>query len=257
MIVSRITLLGVVIDPFSIDHLNQCIATAIKQQKRWIIANHNLHSIYLYHRDQKMRQFYKKAHVIHIDGMPLIYWGRILGYKLKREQRVTYVDWIHPLMAMAAAEGWRVFYLGSKPGVAALAAKRLRQRYPALQITTRDGYFQADDNTAVLAEIANFRPHVLMVGMGMPRQERWILENLEHLSANAILTAGACFDYVAGVIPTPPRWMGRTGLEWLYRLYSEPRRLARRYLLEPWALLPLMAHDLWQMVWRGRNFDTQ
>ncbi|MGC8799688.1 WecB/TagA/CpsF family glycosyltransferase [Chloroflexus sp.] len=257
MIVSRITLLGVVVDLFTIDRLNQCITTAIKHQERWIIAHHNLHSIYLYHRDQTMRQFYEQAHVIHIDGMSLVYWGRILGYKLNREHRVTYVDWIHPLMAMAAAEGWRIFYLGSKPGVAALAAERLRQQYPALQITTRDGYFQADDNTAVLAEIANFRPHVLMVGMGMPRQEHWILTNLDHLSANAILTSGACFDYIAGVIPTPPRWMGRTGLEWLYRLYSEPSRLARRYLLEPWALLPLMARDLWQMTRRERNFDTQ
>ncbi len=96
MKVSRITLLGVVVDPFPIAHLNRCISTAIEHGEHWIIAHHNLHSIYLYHRDQKMRQFYEQAHVIHIDGMPLIYWARILGYKLNREQRVTYVDWIHP-----------------------------------------------------------------------------------------------------------------------------------------------------------------
>lgn len=141
--------------------------------------------------------------------------------------------------------------------MAALAAERLHQQYPALQIATRDGYFQPEDNMAVLAEIANFQPHVLMVGMGMPRQEHWILENLDNLSANAILAVGACFDYVAGVIPTPPRWMGRVGLEWLYRFYSEPSRLARRYLLEPWALLPVMVRDLWQMARRGRNFDIR
>lgn len=249
----RLALLNVLVDPLPIPLLNQSIATAIAQHARWIIAHHNLHSIYLYQRDPKMRAFYKRARIIHIDGMPLVYWGRVLGYPLRRDQRVTYVDWVHPLMAAAAAGGWRVFYLGGKPGIAARAAERLRQHYPALQIATRDGYFQPADNTAVLAEIANFQPHVLMVGMGMPRQEHWILENLEHLSANAILTAGACFDYVAGAIPTPPRWMGRTGLEWLYRLYSEPRRLARRYLLEPWALVPLMARDLWQMAQRGRG----
>jgi len=78
----------------------------------------------------------------------------------------------------------------------------------------------------------------------MPRQEHWVIENFENIHANVILTAGACFDYIAGVIPTPPRWMGWLGLEWLYRLLSEPRRLAKRYLLEPWALLPLAIMDL-------------
>nr|WP_322494955.1 WecB/TagA/CpsF family glycosyltransferase [Chloroflexus sp.] len=249
----RISLLNVTVNPLTIPDFNQCIATAIAQQARWIIANHNLHSVYLYQRDPKMRAFYERAQIIYIDGMPLVYWGRVLGYPLRRDQRITCVDWVHPLMAAATAGGWRVFYLGGKPGVAARAAERLCQQYPALQIATRDGYFQPADNSAVLAEITNFQPHILMVGMGMPRQEHWILENLDHLTVNAIIAVGACFDYVAGAIPTPPRWMGCTGLEWLYRLYSEPRRLARRYLLEPWALVPLMARDLWQMAQRGRG----
>lgn len=77
--------------------------------------------------------------------------------------------------------------------------------------------------------------------MGMPR---WILDNLDRLTANVILTAGACFNYIAGAIPKPPRWMSRMGLEWLYRLISEPRRLGKRYLIEPWALLPLMIADV-------------
>lgn len=85
-----------------------------------------------------------------------------------------------------------------------------------------------------------------MVGMGMPRQEHWVVEYHERIEANVIWLVGACFDYVAGAIPTPPRWMGRVGLEWLYRLYSEPQRLASRYLLEPWSLVPLMISDLWR-----------
>ena len=240
----RVTLLGVVVDPLMIAELNECIAKAVDQGERWIIANHNLHSVYLYHRDPKMRAFFAKAQVVHIDGMSLVYWARVLGYPVTKQHRVTYVDWVHPLMAMAAAEGWRVFYLGGKPGVAARAAEKLRQQYPGLVLETRHGYFTPEENDAVLEEITRFQPHVLMVGMGMPRQEHWVLDNLERISANAILTAGACFDYVAGVIPTPPRWMGRMGLEWLYRLWSEPRRLARRYLLEPWFLVPLALKDL-------------
>lgn len=240
----RLSLLGVEVDALSIEDLNNCISAAVLGDYQWIIANHNLRSLYLYHRDPRMRAFFARAHVIHIDGMSLVYWARLLGYPVRKEHRVTYVDWVHPLMARAEAEGWRVFYLGGRPGVAARAAERLKERYPRLMIRTHHGYFGLEENEAVLEEIAAFRTHVLMVGMGMPRQEHWVLDNIERIRANAILTAGACFDYVAGAIPTPPRWMGRIGLEWLYRLLSEPTRLWRRYLIEPWALVPLFVRDL-------------
>ena len=78
----------------------------------------------------------------------------------------------------------------------------------------------------------------------MPLQEHWILDNLNQIEANVILTAGACFDYIAGVVPSPPRWMGQIGLEWLSRLASEPRRLWKRYLLEPWYILALVFKEL-------------
>lgn len=251
-----ITLLGVAVDPLTIEALNECIAHIIARGERVVIAHHNLHSVYLYHRDSKMRAFYNKAQVIHIDGMPLAYWARVLGYPITGQHRVTYMDWVYPLMARAEADGWRVFYLGGKPGVAARAVERLRERYPRLVISTRHGYFSPAENDDVLKEIAAFQPHLLMVGMGMPRQEHWVLDNLERIQANVILTAGACFDYIAGVIPTPPRWMGRMGLEWLYRLLSEPRRLWRRYLIEPWALLPLFVKDL-LMVREHRQWARQ
>lgn len=241
---ARLTLLGVEVDPLTIQELNATIAAAVARGERWIIANHNLHSVYLYHRDSRMREFYARARVIHVDGMPLILYARLLGYAVQHKQRVTYVDWIHPLMQESAEKGWRVFYLGGRPGMAEHAAAILQRQYPGLQIATHHGYFKPKENQKVLEEIASYCPHVLMVGMGMPRQEHWVLENLEHIQANAILTAGACFDYVAGAIPTPPRWMGQIGLEWLYRLCSEPTRLAKRYLVEPWFLVPWVLKDI-------------
>lgn len=244
----RIDLLGVKIDALTIPALNAFVREAVTRGERWIIANHNLHSVYLYHRDPKMRAFYERAMVAHIDGMALVFLGRLLGLPLQRDHRVTYVDWVWPLLAEAARRGWRVFYLGSKPGVAERGAEILRQKIPSLQLSTAHGYFNAcshsPENRAVLQRISASRPHVLMVGMGMPRQERWILENLECIHANVILTAGACMDYLAGVVPTPPRWLGRLGLEWLYRLISEPKRLWRRYLLEPWFVLGLVVREL-------------
>jgi N-acetylglucosaminyldiphosphoundecaprenol N-acetyl-beta-D-mannosaminyltransferase len=126
----------------------------------------------------------------------------------------------------------------------------LESRFPELRMETRHGHFDPDPKGAqsrqVVETINRYRPGILMVGMGMPLQEHWIIDHLEQLDADVILNVGAYIDYIAGVIPTPPRWMGRVGLEWLYRLASEPRRLWRRYLLEPWFLSGIIAREALQ-----------
>ncbi|OKH38522.1 glycosyltransferase [Calothrix sp. HK-06] len=240
--------LGVQLNALSIPELNSLIDEAVQKNRKWIIANHNLHSLYIYHNDPKMRAFYAKAEYTHIDSMPLVLVGKLLGFPLKREQRVTYADWVWPLMEEASRKNWRVFYLGSKPGVAEKGANILRQKYPGLQIACTDGYIDvrknSKENLATIDAINAYQPHILMVGMSMPRQEHWILDNLDRLSVNSILTSGACLDYVAGAVPTPPRWMGKLGLEWLYRLSSEPKRLWKRYLVEPWFLSKLLLLEI-------------
>ena len=245
---SSYSLLGAKVDALTIPDLNSLIAEAVERNTKWVIANHNLNSLHLYHHDPKMQAFYAKADYLHIDGMPLVLLGQRLGLPLKREHRVTYADWVWPLMAEAAQQGWRIFYLGSKPGVAEQGASILREKFPSLEIATEHGYFDirpdSQENQTVLSAIHAYQPHVLMVGMSMPRQEHWILDNLEHIQANAILPSGACIDYVAGAIPTPPRWMGRLGLEWLHRLWSEPRRLWKRYLIEPWFIANLFLREM-------------
>jgi N-acetylglucosaminyldiphosphoundecaprenol N-acetyl-beta-D-mannosaminyltransferase len=234
-------LLGVEVNALTIRNLNTLIGTAIQKQQQWIISNHNLHSIYLYHHDEKMRQFSAIADYVHIDGMPLVWIGRLLKLPLKREHRVTYADWTPQLMAEAAAKGWRIFYLGSKPGVAQRGLKILKQQFPTLEITAHHGYFDAYRNSPesqeILSLIQAYQPHILMVGMSMPRQEHWILDHYSDITANVILPSGAAIDYIAGAVPTPPRWAGQAGLEWLFRLIAEPKRLWQRYLIEPMFLL--------------------
>lgn len=213
-----------------------------------IISNHNLHSFCIFHQDEKMQEFHRLASLTHIDGMSLIALGRMCGQPLKREHRTGYMDLLPELLEVAAREHWRVFYLGSKPGVADKAAATLRTQYPGLQMKTRHGYFDATpgsaDNESVLREIAAYAPHVLLVGMGMPRQETWLLQNHHRVEASAVLCSGALMDYVAGEIATPPRWLGQIGLEWLYRLVSEPDRLFHRYLIEPWSVLGIIIKEL-------------
>jgi len=246
----RYLLLWVQVDAVDVSILNSLICSQIEKGKKVIIANHNFHSIFLFHHDEKMRCFYTNASYTHIDSMPLVYLGRLLGLPLQRKHRVAYIDWIRPLMAEAANHGWRVFFLGGKPGVGEKAAQILKKEFPGLQIRTAHGYFDAHpespENRERLRLINEFKPHILLVGMGMPRQEHWILDNFEQLQANVILNCGACMDFVAGEQPTPPRWLGALGLEWLYRLLSDPKRLWRRYLVEPWFVLKLFVKEFWR-----------
>jgi len=238
------TVLGLRVGAYDIPGLNACIADAIARDQRIVIANHNLHSVYLCARDPALRAFHDAAEVCHADGMSVILLGRLVGVPLSRANRVTYNDWIGPLMTEAAREGWRVFAVGGAPGVFEAAATRLRATYPGLVIDGTHGYFDATpgsaENTAVLDRIAAYRPQVLLVGMGMPRQERWVHENRAALTANATLMAGAALDYVAGVVPTPPRGASAAGFEWLWRLNAEPGRLWRRYLVEPWYVMGMV-----------------
>jgi exopolysaccharide biosynthesis WecB/TagA/CpsF family protein len=240
-------LLGIRVHAMTKSDLIMCVDRAVKSQAQYIIGNHNLHSIYTWIHDPQMRKFYASADYTHIDGMSLILLGRILGLPLERKHRTGYTDLLPSLVQEAANRGWRLYFLGSKPGVASKAAAQLRRQYPGFQIRTRHGHFNTDrscgENSEVLAEINAYAPHVLLVGMGMPRQEVWVLENRDQISANAVFCCGALMDYVAGEIPTPPRWLGHLGLEWFCRLLNEPARLSRRYLVEPWSVLGLMTRQ--------------
>jgi len=217
------------------------VSHAINAQKNYIIGHHNFHSLYLCRREPRMLDFYSLADRILIDGMSLVLVGRLFSLPLSRENRATSLDFMPLLIPEAVKNGWRIYYLGSKPGVAERAAERLRKQYPGLQMRTRHGYFDSDksgvENQAALNDVKGFAPHILFVGMGMPRQELWLLENRDQLDASITFACGAYIDYVAGEIPEAPRWLALFYLEWLYRLISEPRRLWSRYLLEPWSVL--------------------
>jgi len=253
---TRISLLGEPVDLVTPAEVMAFTARRIASGERGVVANHNLHSLYLVRREPEMRAFYGGADLIELDSTPMIFWGRLTRKPVSRSHRCTYLDWREAFWALAEQEHWRVFYLGGAPGVAERAMASLRGRHPRAILAGRDGYFDATpgsaDNDAVLAEINAFRPDVLFVGMGMPRQELWIGRHYERLERGVVFPVGAAFDYEAGVQTAAPRWLGRIGLEWAFRLASSPGRMAERYLVEPWSLIPAAFTDLVQ-AYAGRR----
>ncbi len=239
--------LDIVINPMTIDELIELLCDGIRADQKWLVAHHNLHSLYLFHANPELRHYYERSQFTLADGMSVVLLARMYGNKLFRSERVCYMDWWSDMMGVAVRENWRVFYLGSAPGVAKQGEQRLRQQFPGIDLQVRHGFFDVSpgsaENREVLRSLAEYKPNLLMVGMGMPRQELWIDSNYSAITANIILPTGATLDYIAGALPTPPRWAGRLGVAWAFRLLSEPKRLAVRYLVEPWTVLALIVLD--------------
>ena len=247
--------MGIKVNAFSIETLMFAVHDLVSRKKKTIIANHNLNSLSLVRKDAEMNRFYSLADAVHIDGMPIVFIGRLLGFPLSRVNRITYVDWTPHIMRAAAKKHWQICYVGSKPGVGEQAVQVLCKSYQNLKIKTHHGYFDVNslkENRNVQNFVNDCNPDILLIGMGMPRQEKWILKNLEKLPDCLILPCGAALDYEAGITPTPPRWAGCLGFEWLCRLVAEPKRLWRRYLKEPWSLVMPFAKELWSMRIKGQ-----
>lgn len=234
-----IQVLGVTVNPLTMSELTALVNQTIECGDRHIFANHNLHSVYLFHHDPVMREFYRLAYCTYVEGMSLLICARLSGRWLPRKNRVANLDWIGPLMQLACERGWKVYFLGAELGVGEKAAANLRARFPGLLVKAEHGFFDRDsaENDGVLDRIRAEKPNLLFVGLGMPLQEGWIVKNWDRLEGNAIFNAGNLVRFMADVVPTPPRWMGQLGIEWAYRLVTEPRKLWRRYLVEPFVLL--------------------
>lgn len=244
----RIRLFGEPVDLTTPAEVMSFTTRKVAAGQRALIANHNTHSLCLMRQQPELREFYARADLIELDSIPMVYWGRLTGKPVTRQHRCTYLDWRNDFWRLAARHGWRVYYLGGAPGVSELAAMNIRSRFPGAVIGGRNGYFDMEpmgpENLGILAEINAFKPDIVMVGMGMPRQELWIAQNYDRLQSGVVFPVGAAFDYEAGVQMAAPRWLSKIGLEWAFRLATSPARLGHRYVIEPWTLLPAAIKDL-------------
>ncbi|MFF0867247.1 WecB/TagA/CpsF family glycosyltransferase [Nonomuraea sp. NPDC003560] len=186
-------------------------------------------------RDPALQELVGSAEIVVADGMPLVWAARLLGTPLP--ERVTGADLIWSLSEVAAARNWPVYLLGGPPGVAELAADELRSCRPGLKVAGVHAPPYRFDDTAegrerVRRRVVAARPRLVFVGLGFPRQDLLIAELREELPQAWFVGCGAAIAFAAGTVQRAPRWMRRAGLEWAFRLVSEPGRLARRYLVD-------------------------
>jgi N-acetylglucosaminyldiphosphoundecaprenol N-acetyl-beta-D-mannosaminyltransferase len=174
----------------------------------------------------------RAADLVYCDGYGVRLAARALDLAIPH--RMTGADWIWGLATLCELSGSSIYLLGSEPPIAHEASARLRRWYPRLEIAgAHHGYFALDSphNDRVIEDINAARPDIVLVGMGTPKQELWVDRYADRLDGAVVWTVGALFDYVSGHTPRAPRWLADNGLEWIFRLAIEPRRMWRRYLL--------------------------
>ncbi|MBE3580925.1 MAG: WecB/TagA/CpsF family glycosyltransferase [Thermoanaerobacteraceae bacterium] len=190
------------------------------------IVTLNAEMAYRASEDALLRDIINRAALVTPDGAGVVWASRLLGSPVP--ERVAGVDLVEGLAARAAREGWRLFLYGAAPGVAEKARERLLARYPSLLITgTAHGYLSPAEEKELLARLRQARPDVLLVALGSPRQEYWIDRHLKELGIPVAMGVGGTLDVLAGEVSRAPQWMQRLGLEWLYRVAQDPRRVKR------------------------------
>lgn len=194
------------------------------------VAFLNADCVNISYRDPVYRQSLQDSNWVFGDGIGVRLAAQAVGTPLV--DNVNGTDLYPALMPVLALAGRSVYFLGARPGVAERMAQRARERWPGLQVAgVRHGYFSPEEEEGVVAEIRAARPDLLLVAFGAPRQDVWIRDNLDRLGARVAMGVGGLFDFYSGGIPRAPGWVRSLHMEWAYRLYQEPRRLWRRYLI--------------------------
>lgn len=220
----RTEIMGVGFDDLTLDEAAQRAAGMIDEGGFHYVVTPNPELVDRARREEPFRQALSGADLVLPDGIGVVYAARLLGRRLKG--RCPGIDFAGKLMEHMARTGLRLYLLGAKPGVAEAAAARLEIRYPGLTICgTHDGYFQED--APVVEEIRRAGADVVFVCLGAPKQEYWMVKNGPATGARLMAGLGGSLDVFAGVVERAPESWQRLGLEWLYRLTKEPKRIGR------------------------------
>jgi N-acetylglucosaminyldiphosphoundecaprenol N-acetyl-beta-D-mannosaminyltransferase len=246
----RVWVWGLPIAPMTQSHAVEAVVRLVEAGRPSFFITANAHYAMLTHEDAGLRAVNAQASFLLADGAPLVWASRWKGEPLP--ERVAGSDLIFDLCGRAARDGYRIFLLGGAGGVAEQAAEVLSRRFPGLRIAGTEAppfrTLTAEENSALLGRIRAARPDILFVAFGQPKGEFWIAQHREELGVPVCVQVGASLDFVAGRVRRAPRGLQKVGLEWAYRIWLEPSRLAPRYARDARFLLGRVAHDLLQGI---------
>ena len=239
----RVTVIGIQVDNVSEDEALSLIDQWLDGGSPAFMSVVNAAKLVAARRDGELRRVLMSADLVTADGMAVVWASRLLGSPLK--ERVTGIDIFARLIGHAERRGSSVYLLGGHDEAVGRIVTRFRSEHPNLRVAGyRNGYFDAGETDAVVEQIRESGADLLFVAMGSPMQEIFIASNLTASGARFALGVGGAFDHLSGLSRRAPKWMQRAGLEWLYRLLSEPRRLWRRYLIGNLLFTCLVARQL-------------
>lgn len=225
----RIELLGCPMDVASMSETVQVIDDSIARNHFTQHVVVNVAKIVNMQTDAQLDASVRECDIINIDGMGVVLGARLLGHDVP--ERVAGVDLFHELLAMSARQGYSVYLLGAQDAVVAETARRVQQLYPGLKLAGyHHGYFW-DDEQAMVDKVRESGAQLLFVAITSPKKENFINKWRDQLGVTFVMGVGGTFDVVAGKVKRAPLWMQKYGLEWLYRVIQEPRRMWKRYLV--------------------------
>lgn len=240
---SRIKFLNTEIDNLSMDEAIKEIDKLITEKKPSYVVTPNVDHIVKLEKDIEFRKVYKNANLILTDGMPLIWISKLYGSPIK--EKISGSDLFPKVCNLASQKGYKIFLLGAAEGVASKAANNLREKYKGLNVVgTYSPSYGFESKESEIEHIINIinekKPDILAVGLGAPKQEKFLFEYRDKLNVPVSLAIGASIDFEAGNIKRAPKWMQNTGLEWFYRLCKEPKRMFKRYIVDDLKILKII-----------------
>lgn len=242
---ARVDVLGIHVSVTNLDHTVGTFAGWIERDERQLVCVTDMNALLHARADARLTEVYNTSGLTVPDGMPLVWAGRRAGFE--EMGRVAGPDLLERVLAEAADRGWTQYFYGGAEGVAEELRQRFQERHPALKVVGVEcppyRALTAAEDAETVARLNEARPDIVWVGLGAPKQERWMADHRNRLNATILIGVGAAFDFHTGRLDRAPLWMQRAGLEWSYRLYKEPRRLWKRYVLGiPRFLLGILRH---------------
>lgn len=247
---THISFAGIRIDNLTMLEVIDEIEKLIRKEDSSYVVTPNAAHIVLVQKDKEFKGVYNYASLVLSDSIPLIWAAKILGFPLK--ERITGTDLLFSLSNLSSQNNYKIFLLGARKQIIEKATENLRRKFLNLQIVgSCNGYF--NDDKKIIEKINKVQPDVLFIGMGFPKQEKWIHKYINQLDIKVAICIGGVFDVIAGKTKRAPKWMQKCGLEWFFRLCQEPGRLWRRYLIGNTIFLYLVLKEFLKVRMLRRN----